>query len=543
MIPESAYVHDWVRAHAADRPDAPAIGMPERPWVSYRELQARIDALVVRFARLGMGKGSFGIVSLPASDVSVAAALAMQTLGGVCIDINREAGKDTFAEVLRQTEATVACVLLRDVPTWAGLAADRPGLTLVVVHPEPPPARAEQVLAHTAWEWLPTHGPDDPADPATDALRAELTPDDMALLVYTSGSTGTPRAVIQTHGNIDANTRAIVRYLELTERDRAMATLPLFYCYGRSVLQTHLLVGGSVFFDHRFMYPAVVMKELQEQSCTGFAGVPLTFENLRRQLDIASMSFPTLRYVTQAGGAMHPDTIRWARQAFAPAVLFVMYGQTEATSRLAYLHPADAERKEGSVGKILDNLELRIVDDAGNPLPPGVDGHVTVRGPSVTPGYFKAPQETAEILRDGWLYTGDLGHVDDEGYLYLTGRTKEFLKLGGNRVSAREIEEVLRRHDQVRDVAVVGIVDTEGAEQAVAVVVREDGTDLDEAGLRRWSRERLPAFKVPRFVRFVDALPTTSSGKVARSELQEWIKHDATLQQAGPRTGSGGEGG
>jgi acyl-CoA synthetase (AMP-forming)/AMP-acid ligase II len=290
------------------------------------------------------------------------------------------------------------------------------------------------------------------------------------------------------------------------------------------------------------MYPAVVMREIAAQGCTSFAGVPLTFESLKRQVDIAALDLRSLRYVTQAGGAMHPDTVQWVREAFAPAVLFVMYGQTEATSRLSFLPPDRAEDKRGSVGRGLVNVELRVVDDDGQPVAPHVVGNVVARGPSISPGYFGAPEETREILRDGWLYTGDLGRLDEDGFLYLVGRTKEFIKLGGNRVSGREIEEVLRRHPGVEDVAVVGMTDADGAEQAVAFVVAAEAAEVDEATLRRHCRDAMPAFKVPRFVRFIDALPLTASNKVARSELQERIKDDSTLLEGRAPAGSGGQG-
>jgi long-chain acyl-CoA synthetase len=540
---ESPYVFDWVRHHARTRPDAPAIGAPERPWTTYAELDAITDSLRALLRRAGVGEGDFVVVTLPSSAVSVAVGLAVQALGAVCVEVSREFGRDGFAEILRQTGARVAAVEGRDVTLWSELAGSTTLGHLVLVHPTAPPERMVAKLGGLAWTWvadqLGAPGLDGASDEVGEPVRRDV--DSAALLVYTSGSTGTPRAVIQTYANIDANTRAIVDYLELTADDRAMATLPLFYCYGRSVLQTHLLVGGSLFFDHRFMYPAVVMREIATQGCTSFAGVPLTFESLKRQVDISALDLSSLRYITQAGGAMHPDTVRWVREAFAPAVLFVMYGQTEATSRLSYLPPDRADDKHGSVGQGLVNVELRVVDDDGQAVPPGVVGNVVARGPSITPGYFGAPEETMEILRDGWLQTGDLGRVDEDGFLFLVGRTKEFIKLGGNRVSGREIEEVLRRHPGVEDVAVVGMTDADGAEQAVAFVVRAAGADIDESVLRRHCRDTMPAFKVPRFVRFTEALPLTASKKVARSELQEWIKHDPTLLEGRAPVGSGGQ--
>ena len=286
---------------------------------------------------------------------------------------------------------------------------------------------------------------------APEAALPELAPDAAALVLYTSGSTGRPHGVVQTFRNIDANTRSIVQYLGLTNEDRALLTLPLYYCYGRSVLQTHLHAGGSLFLDNRSAFPRVILETLASEGCTGFAGVPLTFEIIRRMVDVSSLVLPRLRYVTQAGGPMAPETIAWARKAFHPARLFVMYGQTEATARLSYLPPDRAAEKEGSVGIPIPGVELRVVDEAGSELPPGDIGELVARGANVTPGYLDEPEETAAILRDGWLWTGDLACRDTEGFIYLRGRVREILKVGGKRVSPVEIEQTITRHPDVRD--------------------------------------------------------------------------------------------
>jgi acyl-coenzyme A synthetase/AMP-(fatty) acid ligase len=237
-------------------------------------------------------------------------------------------------------------------------------------------------------------------------------------------------------------------------------------------------------------------------------------------VDVAALRSPSLRYVAQAGGAMQAETIRWARQAFAPARLFVMYGQTEATARLSYLPPERAVDKEGSIGRGLDNVELRIVDEEGRELPPGEVGELVARGPSITPGYFRAPEETAAILREGWLWTGDLGWRDEEGFVFLVGRAKDMLKLAGHRVSAAEIEGVLLTHPAIREAAVVGGTDEHGTEIAIAGVVPEPGAAPHANEVRRFCRERLPAFKVPRKVNFLSELPRTASGKVAKAALR-----------------------
>jgi acyl-CoA synthetase (AMP-forming)/AMP-acid ligase II len=331
---------------------------------------------------------------------------------------------------------------------------------------------------------------------------------------------GRPRGVVQTFRNVDANTRSIVRYLGLGPEDRALLTLPLYYCYGRSVLQTHLFAGGSLFLENRFAFPRLALETLAAERCTGFAGVPLTFEILRRQVDVSSLAFPRLRYLTQAGGGMAPETIDWVRQAFHPARLFVMYGQTEATARLSYLPPERAHDKRGSIGVAIPGVELRVVDDAGRELPPGETGHLVARGDNVTQGYLDEPEETAAILHDGWLWTGDLASRDEEGFLFHRGRAKEILKIGGHRVSPVEIEQVVARHPDVLEAAVVGAADALMGEVPEAFVVFRDGQQPGEDELRRFCRERMPPYRVP--VRFTPlaALPRSEAGKLLRAELR-----------------------
>jgi acyl-coenzyme A synthetase/AMP-(fatty) acid ligase len=298
-----------------------------------------------------------------------------------------------------------------------------------------------------------------------------------------------------------------------------MAILPFHYCYGKSVLQTHLLVGGSVFVDQRFVFPRVVMEAIGTEGCTGFAGVPLTFELLRREVDVKSIPMPKLRYLTQAGGPMRPDTVRWVREAFAPARLFVMYGQTEATARLAYVPPERGEEKLGSIGVAIPGVELQVLDEDGREVPRGETGHLAARGDNVTPGYLDDPDETAAILRRGWLWTGDLARRDEDGFFFLVGRAREIIKVGGNRVSPMEIEHVVAGHPAVAEAVVVGAPDPLQGEVPVAFLVPRKDAVIVADDVRRYCRERLPPYKVPARVETLDALPKNAAGKPLRAEL------------------------
>ena len=512
--PASAFLPDWVEQHAARTPGAPAVDSP-RERLTYGELWRRARDLAGHLAACGVRPGDRVVVALPTSPGSVVCALAVHALGGCAVEIDRGMGQAGLATVLAQARPRHALLHAQDARAWTQAQTEPFAFTWVMGGgPTPPGPPAGGTVSLSAGGELPPEARGLPVPG-----RGDLSPDAPALVLYTSGSTGTPRGVVQTFGNLHANTRSIVAYLGLGPDDRVMAILPFYYCYGRSLLQTHLFAGGSVFIDGRFMYPRVVAEALGSEGCTGFAGVPLTFEILRRDLDLAAFPRPRLRYVTQAGGPMRPETIAWARAAFAPARLFVMYGQTEATARLAYLPPERAEEKAGSIGRAIPGVELQVVDEEARELPAGEVGHLVARGGNVTPGYLEAPAETAAILHHGWLWTGDLARRDDEGFLYIAGRAKEILKVSGHRVSPIEIENVLASHPAVAEVAVVGAPDAVKGEVPVAFVVARAGMALVEDDLRRFCREQLPIFKVPARVEPIDAIPRNPSGKPLKTEL------------------------
>jgi long-chain acyl-CoA synthetase len=518
MTITSPFLHEWLRAWSDHRPEAPAVGTPSHQ-LSYGELAGRVTALADHLAERGVRPGDRVLVALPNTPATVVVSLAVQAVGATAAEVNREWSADSLAAIVAQTGARQAVVYGRDARVWERVAAARPLERFWVVHGGPLPERLRQHLQAPASLLLEDGSVDPALGTAPSRPWPRLDPEQPALILYTSGSTGRPRGVVQTYRNVNANTRSIVEYLELSSADRALLVMPLYYCYGRSVLQTHLLAGGSVFLDGRFAFPRVVLEALGAEGCTGFAGVPLTFEIIRRKVDVSTLAFPRLRYLTQAGGAMSPETIDWARRAFQPARLFVMYGQTEATARLSYLPPERGADKRGSIGIPIPGVELRVVDEEGRELPPGEAGHLVARGDNVTQGYLDDPDETAAILHDGWLWTGDLGVRDADGYLYHRGRSKEILKIGGQRVSPVEIEQVVAEHPDVAEAAVVGVTDDLKGEVPVAYVVPRSGRTLDQASLAVHCRARMPLYRVPARFTVVAALPRNEAGKLLRTRL------------------------
>jgi len=343
---------------------------------------------------------------------------------------------------------------------------------------------------------------------------------DIAAIVYTSGSTGKPKGVVLSHLNLVTNTRSIIAYLELSAKDRMMVVLPFYYIYGLSLLNTHIAVGGSLVVDNRFVFPNVILDQMEKHAVTGFAGVPSTFAILLAKSNIKSRKFSTLRYITQAGGAMAPVLQKEVVRVFSPAKLYVMYGATEASARLSYLNPERLEQKYGSIGKAIPNVDLFVADSKGNPIPVGRKGEIVARGANITHGYWKDPKETAKVLKYGLYFTGDLGYVDADGFLFITGRSKDMIKVGANRISAKEIEESILEYENILEVAVVGFPDDILGEAMDACVVLKKDEPHWQKNLIAFLKSRLPTMKVPTHFSLYRSLPKNSSGKIMKVKIK-----------------------
>lgn len=359
-----------------------------------------------------------------------------------------------------------------------------------------------------------------PPPQATD-LAARPPSTELAAIFYTSGSTGTPKGVMLSHRNLISNTRATVHYLGLLATDSVMVVLPFCYIYGNSLLLTHVAVGGRLAIDQRFLYPEVILDAMEEQRVTGFSGVPSHFSILLAKTTFASREFPDLRYLTQAGGALAPHLVRQLADAFPAKQVYVMYGQTEASPRVTWLPPERLADKIGSIGIPLPGVEIAIADEQGDPVAAGETGEIVVTGENVMLGYWRQPEETARVIRDGRLHTGDLARRDEDGFLHVIGRVKEMIKSGGNRVGAKEVEECLLRHDDVLEAAVIGVADEVLGEAIKALVVAKPGAVLSPDAVRDHCRKLLAPHKAPKYVVVVDALPRYPTGKVNRPRLIE----------------------
>lgn len=342
---------------------------------------------------------------------------------------------------------------------------------------------------------------------------------DLAALMPTSGSTGLPRLVMVTHGNLRSNTEAIIRSQNLGADERAMLIMPISYCFGASVMHTHLYQGGAVVYDSRFMFPDKVLHAVNAHQCTTFAGVPIIYNILLRRSNLKSIPLPRLRRFLQAGGSLAPDSVREMRQTVASADFYVMYGQTEATARISCLPANELPNKLGSAGIPLDNLQVRIADEQGRELPDGEVGEIQVHGLSVCAGYLDDAQATARKFGGGWLKTGDFASRDKHGYLWIKGRTDEFIKIRGVRVSVGEVECKVAALAGVSECAAVGVKHPEAGEALALLVVAEKTAQSENGNFGERVRRSLPPHWTCVSVKLVTELPRTSNGKIARSEL------------------------
>lgn len=460
---------------------------------TYRDLREAAGRVAAALAALHLPLGSRVAIMGPNSFFWVASYLAAMKMGHVAVPM---ATVLTADDVRRNADFVETSAALADRRSARRLADSLPPGTAVIT---------DEVL----------RGDSTPLWPQT-----STDPDSDAVLMFTSGTTARPRAVRVTHRNICANTDSIVQYLQLVRDDRMLVILPFFYCYGASLLHTHLRVGGSVALCNTFTFPETAVDMMEQHSCTGFAGVPSSIQLLLRISTFASRELPALRLVQQAGGKLAPAQLHELARAKPDADVFVMYGQTEATARLSYLPPELLADKVGSIGRGIPGVQLTVVDEHGEAVAPGEVGEIIARGDNVSPGYYRNPEASAEKFKDHTLHTGDLATVDDDGFIYVVDRKSDFIKTWGYRVSSHEVEAAALELVDLVSAAAIGAPDPEAGEAVVLFASTRPDAEVTEAEVVDHLRRRLAKHMVPERVVLMDSLPVNSSGKVAKGRLR-----------------------
>jgi len=342
----------------------------------------------------------------------------------------------------------------------------------------------------------------------------------IASIIYTSGTTGSPKGVTLSHFNLASNMRSILAYLKLTDKDKILNILPFYYTYGNSILHTHLAVGASVVLENSMMYPHRIVEKMVSEKVTGFSGVPSTFALLLGRTKLHNYDLSSVRYMTQAGGPMPPASIKRLIHEVPHIQFFVMYGQTEATARLTYLPPERLNNKMGSVGIPIPGVTIEVRDEQDNVVDAGTIGEICAQGDNLMLGYWNDPESTKQVIRDGWLHTGDLAYIDTDGFIYIVGRSSDMIKSGAYRICPNEIEEVISELNEVQEVAVVGVTDDILGQVVKAVIVLRPNEPLQSMDIRAYCKKSLADYKVPKIIEFVDVIPKTASGKIKRYQIK-----------------------
>lgn len=489
--------------------------------LSYGELKHRVDRLASTLAEIGIGKADRVGVMLPNCPQYIIAFFAITRLGAMVVNVNPIYTPVELQAVARDSGMR----LLITLDTLAGHATQ--------VQPE---TGIEQIVVTSLAEYSPEFA-DPPNIPHTLCFNrlieqgsgrppsVEINPDDdIAVLQYTGGTTGIPKGAMLTHFSIFANVIQSAQwggYFTRRGEERILLVIPMFHIYGQTVGMLLSAWNGSMVILLPKYDIQVLLDTIKEQQPTVFPGVPTIYISLLHHKDAPNCGLDKIRHFGSGSAPLPLEVIEQFEQLSGSAIR-EGYGLTEA-SPTTHSNPYLGTRKAGSVGLPVPDTECRIVDPVlgEDDVQPGLEGELVVRGPQIMKGYWNRPDETVATLRDGWLYTGDIARMDEDGYFYIVQRKKDTVIVSGFKVYPTEVEETLFAHPDIQEAAVIGIPDPYRGEAVKAFVVPKSGHDLSAESVISFSKQRLAKFKVPTTVEIVDALPKSAVGKVLRRVLRE----------------------
>ncbi|ATA59026.1 O-succinylbenzoic acid--CoA ligase [Geobacillus stearothermophilus] len=497
---------------AKQLPDKEAyVFMGER--CTYQQLDAAVSRFADGLAQLGIRRGDHIALLLGNSPQFVIGLYGALRLGATVIPINPIYTPEEIGYILLNGDVKAVIGLDLLAPLFAGAKQRLPLLKQAIVCETPQGKEKGISLSDEMKSFAEVLAAGD-----SSFAGPELDDDDVAVILYTSGTTGKPKGAMLTHKNLYSNAQDTADYLGIDEHDRVIAALPMFHVFCLTVaLNAPLMNGGTVLIMPKFS-PAAMFALARKEKATIFAGVPTMYNFLYQYEGGSADDLQTLRLCI-SGGASMPVTLLENFEKKFNVIISEGYGLSEA-SPVTCFNPLDRPRKPGSIGTSIKNVENKVVNEYGEEVPVGEVGELVVRGPNVMKGYYKMPEETAAALRDGWLHTGDLARMDEEGYFYIVDRKKEMIIVGGYNVYPREVEEVLYSHPDVVEAAVIGVPDPDYGEAVRAYVVAKN-PELTEAELIAYCRERLAKYKVPSAIDFLDELPKNATGKILRRALKE----------------------
>lgn len=510
-------VQDFLELSACRFPEKTALVCGDQR-LNYREIAERSSRLAHGLIAAGIRRGDRVAVYLDNSVEAVLSVFGILNAGAVFMMVNPTTKVEKLTYVLNNSRARALITRdhkVRDIQSWWSLV---PHLETVLVVGKEGAAPEDSQRRTVSWAKLMAEHARSIQPPPRQTIDIDL-----AALIYTSGSTGNPKGVVLTHLNMVAAATSITTYLENTPDDIILNVLPLSFDYGLYQVLMAFKVGGTVVLERSFTYHHAILEKLMKERVTGFPIVP-TISAILLQMDLTQYRFPTLRYITNTGAALPTQHIVKLRELFPHTRVYSMFGLTEC-KRVSYLPPEQVDTRPTSVGKAMPNVEVYIVNEQGQRLPPGEVGELVVRGSNVMKGYWELPEETARMLKPGptpgeqVLHTGDLFRMDDEGYLYWVGRKDDIIKSRGEKVSPKEVENVLYGLDGVAMAAVIGVPDEVLGQAVKAVVTLKEGSHLTEKDVLRHCTRHLEEFMVPKLVEIRENMPRTATGKIDKREL------------------------
>jgi long-chain acyl-CoA synthetase len=455
---------------------------------------------------LGVKRGDRVILQMPNCPEVLQGFGAIWRIGAAIVPINYLVGEEETAYIYQDSGAKVVISSSAFLPKIQAGRAKAPGLEQVIlIDPEVPqgflscPRLVEKI--------------------PEEMEVADMGDDELAALVYTAGTTGRPKGVMHTHHGLYANARMQAESVPLPDGMTSVFVLPLCHSYGIASMNQGLFrQGGKAVLLGSFNVEAI-LAAIQKYRANILAGVPTMYVFMLLFPEPKKYDLSSMKYWFSGSAPLSLETFRRFKEAFGFEII-EGWGLTEAGANNS-VNPLGGTKKVGSIGLPMKGTEMRVVDNEGNPLPTRKEGEIVIRGPMLMKGYWKKPEETAEVLRKGWLHTGDVGYVDEDGYFWITDRKKDLIIKAGENISPRAIEEVLFRHPKVSEAAVIGIQDEVYGENLKAFVVLKPGREATPEEILEHCRENLTSFLVPKEITFLKALPKSLVGKVLKKELRK----------------------
>jgi acyl-CoA synthetase (AMP-forming)/AMP-acid ligase II len=487
---------------------------------TYREVQERVNRLANALQSMGVGKGDrvavMALNSIPYVEIYYACA----KLGAVFVPLNYRAKQEELSYMCNNSESSVLFVGQRYLDLAAAIQPQLKTvkhLVCIDARPDGMPNYEDVLGAQDAEE-----------------IFTDVDDSDPTIVIYTSGTTALPKGVVLTYLGMSVYVTNTVAPADPAAEDVEvlLVSVPFYHVAGATTMLSSVWGGRKMVILPQFD-PADWLKAVETHRVTHSFVVPTMLKRIMEHPGFDKTDLSSLRLVAYGAAPMPYEVVTKAVQKFKCGLMNA-YGQTESTSSLTFLGPEDHEIPEGppeerekklrrlrSVGRPMDDVVVAIMDPQGNILGPGQEGEIVAQGARVMAGYLGRSKETAEAIKDGWLHTGDVGWMDEDGYLYITGRTKDLIIRGGENIAPGEIENVLQQHPAVEDAAVIGVPDVEWGEEIKAVIVPKPGQQPSEEDLTAFVKERLASYKAPRYYAFVDELPRNYLGKVLKTELRK----------------------